>query len=382
MNNVRILDLSRVLAGPWATQQLADQGAQVIKVEPPGGDDTRRFGPFVHGHSTYFYSCNRNKRSIEVDLKSSDGKDILAHLIRWADVVVENFRPQAMDSLGLDATGGSPSQTRVDQYSWIGDTVEPHKYRPGYDLLLQCEGGAAAITGDAHTPPYKHGNSTADLTTGFNVVQAILLGLLHQAQTGEGQRIVVNMLQTQVACLTYHSTRWTLAGETAEKRGNSHAGLVPYDLYPCKDGWLCIAVGTDAMWTRLCNALALQAPEAWSTNRGRLEHRDAIQRCLQKVTRAWNKEDLSQHLRTFDIPAGPVRTPEQAFNHDAAIGLGITRRPRTRIYDWLYYNQDNPNNACSSNLDATETRYFDIGYVIRCVQPNDLRLQSRRVLAS
>ena len=293
----------------------------------------------------------------------------MAHLIRWADVVVENFRPQAMDSLGLDATEILEAHPKLVWVSirGFGDTVEPHKYRPGYDLLLQCEGGAAAITGDAHTPPYKHGNSTADLTTGFNVVQAILLGLLHQAQTGEGQRIVVNMLQTQVACLTYHSTRWTLAGETAEKRGNSHAGLVPYDLYPCKDGWLCIAVGTDAMWTRLCNALALQAPEAWSTNRGRLEHRDAIQRCLQKVTRAWNKEDLSQHLRTFDIPAGPVRTPEQAFNHEAAHRIELSHEdlgPVSMIGPIVTTKTTRTTHSTPPNLDAHRDEILhDIGYV-------------------
>jgi len=326
MKDVRILDLSRVLAGPWAVQQLADQGASVIKVEPPGGDDTRRFGPFVEGHSTYFYACNRNKRSIEVNLKTSRGKHILARLLQWADVVVENFRPQAMSSLNLDPKEILKTHPELVWVSirGFGESVEEHKYRPGYDLLLQCEGGAAAITGDENTPPFKHGNSTADLTTGFNVVQAILLGLLHHSKTGIGQQIVVNMLQTQVSCLTYHTTRWSIAGEAAEKRGNSHAGLVPYDLYPCIDGWLCIAVGTDAMWARLCDALSIDAPISWKTNKGRLTHRDAIQEVLQSRTKQWKREDLSTLLRTFDIPAGPVLTPEQALDHPAAQHIEVS----------------------------------------------------------
>lgn len=368
MKNVRILDLSRVLAGPWAVQQLADQGARVIKVEPPGGDDTRRFGPFVSGHSTYFYACNRNKRSIEVNLKTDMGKDILAHLLRWADVVVENFRPQAMDSLGIDTESIISEHPKLVWVSirGFGEEDESHKHRPGYDLLLQCEGGAAAITGAPDAPPYKHGNSTADLTTGFNVVQAILLGLLHQAKTGEGQRIIVNMLQTQVSCLTYHSTRWSLAGEAAEKRGNSHAGLVPYDLFPCIDGWLCIAVGTDSMWRRLCDALTLDAPSAWDTNRGRLAHRVEIDKAIQHCTSQWNKDALSQHLRTFDIPAGPVLSPEQALHHSAAHRIEVSH-PDLGVIPMVgpivTTKTTRTQHECPPNLDGDRTDILrEIGY--------------------
>ena len=325
MLGIKILDLSRVLAGPWAVQQLADQGADVIKVEPPGGDDTRGFGPFKNDVSTYFLSCNRNKRSIVLDLKTNAGKRTLLTLIDWADVVVENYREQACESLGLhilDLLETRPKLVWVSIRAF-GTQNKTWANRPGYDLLLQCMGGATALTGTNEMPPLKHGNSSADLTTGLMTSQAILLGLLHKERTGEGQHIVVNMLQTQAVCLTYHATRITVTNQSPEKRGNSHAGLVPYDLYPVSDGWVAIAVGNDRMWRDLCAELSIPQRIEWATNRQRLKHRAQIDDAIQTALASWTVEEVTERLSARDVPAGPVLRPEETLQHPATQHIDV-----------------------------------------------------------
>ena len=325
MQGTKILDLSRVLAGPWAVQQLADQGADVIKVEPPSGDDTRQFGPFVGDHSSYYFACNRNKRSITLNLREGTDQNIFRKLLDWADVVVENFRPHKLSKLNIDIPKILEHQPALVWVSirGFGEVSPEWTTRPGYDLVLQHAGGATALTGSPDSPPLKHGNSTADLTTGFNVIQAILLGLLHQQRTGDGQQIIVNMLQTQAACLTYHATRVFMTGQTPEKRANSHAGLVPYDLYPCADGWVCIAVGQDRMWHALTQALDLPQHEHWSTNRDRLTHRNDVDAAVRNATRKWSMHDLCDHLASFDIPSGPVLSPRQTLAHPAVDTISV-----------------------------------------------------------
>lgn len=319
MNGLRILDLTRVLAGPWATQHLADQGADVIKVEPPGGDETRGFGPFVDGHSTYFLSSNRNKRAITLDLRSPAARPVIEALCGWADVIVENFRPGVAERLGI---GWAELHRRHPRLCYVAIHAFGHPDagidpawtgRPGYDLVLQAMGGSAAINGLPGTPPLKHSLSLADLFTGTFAVQAILLALLERERTGRTQKIVVNMLQVQASVLAHHASRYTVTGEVEQKRGNAHRGLVPYDLYPCADGWLALACGNDAMWARLVDALGLPNPPAWATNADRLVARADVDAAVTAALAPLTVAEADRRLADAGVPAGPVWTLDQTI---------------------------------------------------------------------
>lgn len=319
MKGIRILDLTRVLAGPWATQHLADQGAEVIKVEPPGGDETRQFGPLVGGESTYVLSANRNKRAIVLDLKREAGREVLDTLLDWCDVAVENFRPGVAERLGLDwdrLHARWPRLVYVAIHAF-GDEVPGWSERPGYDLLLQHMGGATSLTGWPDSPPTKHPASIADLITGLYASQAILHGLLQREWTGEGQKIVVNMMQAQATCLTYHASRWAVSGELDHQRGNAHAGIVPYDVFPCRGGWVVIACANDSTWARLRDLLDLPDHPEWRSNAGRVADRDEITRRITQALSAWSPDEADAHLAEARVPAGPVLSPDQALSHPA-----------------------------------------------------------------
>jgi len=329
MQGIHVLDLTRVLAGPWAAQQLADQGAEVIKVEPPWGDQTRHFGPFKDGQSTYFLSANRNKRSIVLDLKTEGGQSILHRLIAWADVVIENFRPGVAERLGFGWEAlrlQRPELIYVGVHAFGDDAQESQGWsnRPGYDLVLQAMGGAATITGEPGSGPLKHGNSTADITTGLLTVQAVLLGLLHRERTGEGQKIVVNMLQTQAACLTYHATRYAVTGEVEQSRGNGHRGLVPYNIYPCKDGWIALACGSDPMWSRLTVALGIPNKSEWNQNIGRIQDRTEIDALIREATHTLSVVEADALFSEIGVPSGPVLSPDATLEHPAVQTIGVS----------------------------------------------------------
>lgn len=309
MNGIRILDFTRVLAGPWATQMLADQGADVVKIEPPGGDETRAFAPIVDGVSTYFLSANRNKRSIVLDLHTPAGVAIALELAARADVVLENFRPGVMDRLGLGWARLSASNPRLIYVAihafgeegpsdWVG--------RPGYDLVLQAMGGAVSFTGFPGTPPIRAGAPSADLLAGLQAVQAVLLGLLHRTTAGTGQKIVVNMLQVQLGALVYHATRHAVTGESEIQRGNAHRGLVPYDVYRCADGWLALACGNDAIWSRLVAALSFDARPEWSTNAGRVAERAAVDAAVSGALSTRTAAESDALFAEAGVPAGRV----------------------------------------------------------------------------
>lgn len=320
MQGIRILDISRVLAGPWATMHLADQGADVIKIEPPEGDETRGYGPFVEGVSTYFLSANRNKRSLRLDLKSAGGQEVLQRLLAWADVVVENFRPGVAARLGLDwdtLHQRHPDLVYVAIHGF-GDQADPAwTQRPGYDLVLQALGGAASITGQPDGPPTKSGTSVADLLTGLHAVQAILTGLLHRERGGGGQKIVVNMLQVQASALAYHATRYSVAGQIEMRRGNTHAGLAPYRFFACRDGWLAVGCGNDGIWKRLCSALGLEDRPEWRTNAGRLADRKAVDEAVGDALAGLSVKEADARLAARNVPAGPVQTIDEVMAHPA-----------------------------------------------------------------
>src|SRR5688500_5960574 len=237
MNGIRVLDFSRVLAGPWAAQHLADQGAAVVKIESPEGDETRRFAPMVDGESTYFLSCNRNKRSIVLDLRTAAGREVALRLVETADVLLHNWRPGVAERLGLswDAVRARNPRLVYVCISAFGSDDPEWAPRAGYDLVLQAMGGAMSFTGFPGQPPVRAGTPVADLVAGLLAVQGVLHGLLHRERTGEGQRIEVDMMQAQAACLVYHYSRYTVTGEAETPRGNAHKGLVPYGVYRCPD---------------------------------------------------------------------------------------------------------------------------------------------------
>jgi len=297
---------------------LADQGADVIKVEPPGGDDTRVFGPHIDGVSTYYLCANRNKRSIELDLRTDEGRAALHELVRTADVVLQNYRPGVAGRLGADydtLRSIKPDLVFV-AISAFGEEGS-HANRPGYDLVLQAAGGAMSITGHPGAPPTKCGTSIADLTAGLFCSQAILLGLLHRERTGEGQKIVVNMMQAQANALAYHSTRYLAMGTDDVQRGNSHGGLAPYDTYRCADGWLAVGCGNDAMFQRLCGALSIDSRSEWRTNPGRVADRVGVDSAVASALGPMSVAEADRVLAEAGVPASPVNRPSEAVEHPA-----------------------------------------------------------------
>lgn len=325
MNDVRIVDLTRVLAGPWATMMLADQGAEVIKVEPPGGDETRRYEPTVDGEATYFQSVNRNKRSISLDLRTPEGREVLLRLLGTADIVIENYRPGVASRLGLEwgeLHERFPGLIYVAIHAF-GDEVPGWNARPGYDLVLQAMGGAVSFSGFPGAPPVRSGVPVADLMASQYATQAMLLALLQRKETGQGQKIVVNMLQSQASALTYHASRYAGTGEEEVRRGNAHRGLVPYDVYRCRDGWLAIACGNDRMWARLVGALALDPNPTWATNRGRVQARADVDTAVQASLAERGVHDADVLLAEAGVCAGPVLGIGEVLEHPAVTRVAV-----------------------------------------------------------
>jgi crotonobetainyl-CoA:carnitine CoA-transferase CaiB-like acyl-CoA transferase len=320
MNGIRILDLTRVLAGPQATQMLADQGAEVVKIEAPGGDETRGFGPFVDGYSTYFMASNRNKRSVVLDLRTDAGREVLDRLLARADVLIENFRPGVAERLGF---GWTDVHRRFPRLVYVGisafgeDAPPAWRRRPGYDIVFQAMGGSAAVNGLPGHPPLRHGLPIADLFGAMLAAQAVLVGLLERERTGRTQKIAVNMMQVQAAMLVYHATRFTMTGEVEERLGNAHRGLVPYDVYRCADGWLALACGNDGIWQRLVAALGLPDRPEWARNPDRLQHRAAVDAAVGTALAGLQVAAADALLADAGVPAGPVLPLDRTLAHPA-----------------------------------------------------------------
>ncbi len=320
MHGVRVLDFTRVLAGPWASQHLADQGADVVKVEPPQGDETRAFAPHVNGRSTYFASCNRNKRSVVLDLRTAAGREVAGRLAEKADVLLHNWRPGIDRELGLDAAttrARNPRLVHVSLSAFGADGDEAWTSRAGYDLVLQAMGGAMSFTGEPGAAPMRAGTPVADLAAGLVVTNAVLQGLLHRATTGEGQALGVSMMQVQAASLVYHYSRYTVTGEAETQRGNAHRGLVPYDVYPCADGHLALACGNDGLWQRLRAALALPDEPTWRTNPGRVAARAAVDDAVRRALSALPAAEADARLTAAGVPCGRVLGVGDVAGHPA-----------------------------------------------------------------
>lgn len=314
LDGVKVVDFTRVLSGPYCTMLLADMGADVVKVErPETGDDGRALGPpFLAGESAYFLSVNRNKRSVTIDLKNTQGVAVLRRLLTVADVVVENFRPGTMASLGLGHEAVRDLNPRIVFCSISGyGQTGPNACLPGYDLIIQGEGGAMSLTGDPEGPPYRLGASQADIISGMMAFQGILLALLAREQTGRGQYIDISMLDCQVSLLAYHAGIYFATGTNPTRRGNRHPTVAPYGTYPCQDGHLTLACGNDAMWRDFCRAIertAWMEDERFRTNADRVHHRDTIDALIATLFQTHTCREWVATLRTHGVPCGPIRT--------------------------------------------------------------------------
>ena len=321
---VRVLDLTRVLAGPWATQTLGDLGADVIKIERPGtGDETRGWGPpfAAGGDAAYFLCANRNKKSVAVDLAQPEGADLVRALAAQSDVVIENFRAGGLAAYGLDYAAVAAVNPAVVYCSITGfGQTGPYRERPGYDLLVQAMGGLMSVTGrpdgDPGAGPQKTGVAVTDILTGLYASTAILAALLHRRATGEGQYIDLALLDVQVASLANLSMNYLVSGEVPQRVGNAHASIVPYQDFPTADGALVIAAGNDGQFARLCAAAGRpewSADPRFAHNAGRVEHRVALIALLAERTRTQTTAAWVAALEAADVPCGPINTLAGVF---------------------------------------------------------------------
>jgi len=329
LHGVRVLDLSRVLAGPWATQTLADLGAEVIKIERPGvGDDTRHWGPpFTtttdgsRGDAAYFLCANRGKKSVELNIGSRDGADAVRRLVADCDVLVENFKTGGLKKYGLDYAALAAINPRLVYCSITGFGQDgPDAHRAGYDYMIQAMGGLMSITGQpdgsAGAEPMKVGVAVVDLFTGLYASNAILAALLHARATGEGQHIDIALFDVQAAMLANQATNFFVSGVAPTRMGNAHPNLAPYQPFPCRDGMVVIAVGNDGQFRSLAQALgapSLGADPRFLTNALRIEHRAALTAELSALTAGFTMAELMRTLEGAGVPCGPVNTVDQVF---------------------------------------------------------------------
>lgn len=316
LEGIKVVEFARHLAGPFAGMTLGDLGADVIKIEVPRrGDDTRRFPPYWNGESAYYLSTNRNKRSITLHLSSIDGQQIAAQLIKEADILIENFRPGTLErwNLGYDYLHELHPRLIYCSVSAFGSTG-PDRNRPGVDLLMQAASGLMSITGEPDRPPVRAGTSLIDLTAGANAVQGILAALYARERTGKGQRVDVSLLGAGVSWLTYHLTGYFATGEVPGPLGSRHASVAPYGAYPTKDGFLVVAVATDALFDRFCRAIELPElllDERFISNPQRVEHTAVLdeqisQRLVERSAAEWEAI-----LTQAGVASGQVNTLDQ-----------------------------------------------------------------------
>ena len=313
LQGITVVDLTRVLSGPYCTMMLADMGARVIKVEHPRkGDDTRAWGPpFVNGESSYFLSINRNKESLTLDLKHDEARRVLEPLLARADVVVENFRPGTMERLGLDYATLSARYPRLVYCSISGfGQTGPRKAEPGYDAVIQGEAGLMSITGAADGQPFRLGVAIADIVSGMFAAQGVAMALLARVRTGRGQMVDIGMLDASAALLTYQAGIYFATGKTPGRMGNRHPTIVPYETLPAADGEFVVAVGNDEQWGRFCaviGAPALAGDPKFATNRDRAAHYDELRRLIVERLRARTRDQWVSALKDAGVPCGSVR---------------------------------------------------------------------------
>jgi crotonobetainyl-CoA:carnitine CoA-transferase CaiB-like acyl-CoA transferase len=329
LHGVRVLDLTRVLAGPYCTMFLGDLGAEVVKIEQPGaGDDTRGWGPpFVGGESAYFLSVNRNKKSLALDLKSPEGKDLLRRLAHKADVLIENFRPGTMERLGLGEKDLHQANPRLIYASLSAFGADgPMSGAPGYDLIVQAWGGLMSITGMPDGEPTKVGVAIIDVIAGLMLGKAICAALYAREKLGVGQTLDTSLLEAQVACLVNAGSNYLIGGQVPQRYGNAHPSIVPYQSFPTADGHLVIGVASETIWQRFCPAIGradLADDPRFGKNADRVAHRAELLKVLCEIFRSRDSRTWSAILEQAEVPCAPVQTIDQVFNDPQVIHRGM-----------------------------------------------------------
>ena len=322
LRGLKVIELARVLAGPWAGQTLADLGAEVIKIESPSGDDTRKWGPpFVENDgdtsAAYYHSTNRGKASVVADFTTDEGRALVEDLIRDADVLIENFKVGGLKKYGLDYDSAARINPRLIYCSITGFGQNgPYAHRAGYDYIIQGMCGLMSVTGDTVGQPQKAGIAVTDIFTGLYGVIAIQAALIQRDSTGKGQHIDMALLDCGVAIMANQALNYLASGTAPQRIGNAHQNLVPYQVFDCADGWIIIATGNDNQYGRLCDILDrpdLADDPAYQTNAGRIAGRDALIGALTAETLKWPKADLLHACEASGIPAGPINDLAEVF---------------------------------------------------------------------
>ncbi len=330
LKGVKVLDLSRILAGPTCTQLLGDLGASVIKIENPstGGDDTRQWGPpYVEDEagnrsdlSAYFMSANRNKKSVAIDIATPEGQAEIKRLASHADILIENFKPGGLAKYGLDYNSLSQDLPGLVYCSISGyGQTGPNSSKPGYDLMAQGYGGIMSLTGDPEGAPMKVGVGIADVMCGMYATVGILAALRHRDLTGEGQQIDLALVDAQISWLINEGTNYLTSGQVPQRRGNGHPNIVPYEVYETADGHVILAVGNDSQFRRFCEFIGhadLANDARFATNPARLQHRDALNAILRPAMKQHPTTTVISELEARKVPVGPVQTLDQVFDTD------------------------------------------------------------------
>ncbi|NOX39400.1 MAG: CoA transferase [Alphaproteobacteria bacterium] len=322
LSGIKVLELARILAGPWAGQTLSDLGADVIKVESPNGDDTRNWGPpFVTRDedisASYYHSCNRGKRSITVDFRTPEGQEIIRQLVANSDILIENFKVGGLAKYGLDYASLHKINPRLIYCSITGfGQTGPYKTRAGYDFLMQGMSGIMSVTGEPGGQPQKMGVAVTDILTGLYSVIAIEAALLHRAKTGKGQHIDMALLDVATSTMANQALNYLTTGTPPVSMGNAHQNLTPYQVFDCADGYIIIATGNDPQYQRLCEVLGLSDmahnPD-YLTNADRIKNRDIMTTRLSAQTRQRTKADLLSACEDQGVPAGPINNLAEVF---------------------------------------------------------------------
>jgi crotonobetainyl-CoA:carnitine CoA-transferase CaiB-like acyl-CoA transferase len=319
---LKVIELARILAGPWAGQTLADLGADVIKVEAPEGDDTRRWGPPFIEHdgeraAAYYHATNRGKRSVVCDFRLPEGQEMVRSLVADADVVIENFKVGGLAKYGLDYAGLSAVNPRIVYCSITGfGQTGPYAHRAGYDYIIQGMAGLMSVTGEPDGQPMKAGVAIADIFTGVYATTAILAALHQRQTTGRGQQIDMALFDVATSITANQALNYLATGKPPGKLGNAHPNLAPYAVFDCADGWIILATGNDGQYQRLCRILGLPAlataPD-YLTNADRIANRSALTTALSAATRQWTKADLLAACEAEGVPAGPINDMAEVF---------------------------------------------------------------------
>lgn len=329
LDGVRVADFSRVLSGPWCAMTLGDLGADVVKIERPGtGDETRGWGPpFSGGESAYFLSANRNKRSLALDLSRADHLEVAERLVARADVVIENFRPGTMERLGLGEQECRRLNPGVVYASITGyGLTGPARDDPGYDFVVQGRGGVMSITGEPDGDPQKIGVAISDITAGLYCTIGILAALRHRDLAGEGQRVHVSLLGSQVAWLANQASNYLVGGIEPGRMGNAHPNIVPYQVFHASDAPLVVAVANEAIWARFCREIGrgdLAQDPRFLRNADRVVNREALAEVLARVFAARSREDWVRALTAAEVPCGPINSIAEVFEDPQVLALGM-----------------------------------------------------------